>query len=308
MDPEGIVDLLERSGHRGVFFPYRRVEEANEIIRAFFRDGMLDKQLYNEYMPTYVDAKPPRTMPSPKSVFIFATSASQRKVTFHLGGQAFDFVVPPTYGTGAKIDRTLRNILRNAKGLSSLKMVNAYPPLKLLAVRSGLAMYGRNNIAYVPEFGSFHRLSAFYSNLEVPDDNWGKMRTLPKCAKCGACISACPTKAICDDRFLIRAERCISYMNEQTSDHAFPSWVRPEWHNAIVGCMICQRVCPYDRDFIGKFERGPSFSEVETEYLLKGKFSGKKAAVMATKLKKAGLDTSVFPRNLKMLLDRARSK
>jgi len=308
MDPEDILGLLERSGYRGVIFPYRRVDEAKETIRAFFRDGMLDKGFYNEWMPTYLDAKPPKTMPRPKSVFIVATPAPQRRVTFHLGGQVFEFVVPPTYGTGARVNRTLRSILRSGQGGNSLKLVNAYPPLKLLAVRSGLAMYGRNNITYVPGFGSFHRLTAFYSDHEAPDVHWGKMRTLPKCAKCGACISACPTKAISEDRFLIRAERCISCMNERTSDHAFPSWVRPEWHNAIVGCMTCQRVCPYDREFMGKFETGPSFSEEETEYLLKGKYSGKKAAVMATKLKRAGLDIGIFPRNLKTLLDRAKSK
>jgi len=36
-------------------------------------------------------------------------------------------------------------------------------PIDRLAVRGGLATYGRNNVTYVPGMGSFHRLSAFYS-------------------------------------------------------------------------------------------------------------------------------------------------
>jgi epoxyqueuosine reductase len=35
-------------------------------------------------------------------------------------------------------------------------------PLKSLAVRSGLAAYGRNNVCYVPGMGSFLELVGLY--------------------------------------------------------------------------------------------------------------------------------------------------
>jgi len=304
MDSKDAVDLLEKNGCRGVFIPFDRLDEVKEEIRRLRREGMLDKSFYDEWMPTYLDAKLPRSMSKPKSILLIAVPATQRKVTFHFNEKAHQFVVPPTYGIGTRITRRLRNILKDGQRNGSFRLVAAFPPLKLLAVRSGLARYGRNNVTYVPGFGSFHRLMAFYSDLEAPEGHWGEKRVHPKCAKCGACVSACPTGAISEDRFLLRAERCLPFMNERTSEHPFPSWVKPEWHNAIVGCMICQRVCPIDRGVIGKIEDGESFSEEETEYLLKGKYSGKKATLIRKKLKRAGLDMSIFPRNLETLLNR----
>lgn len=308
MDHREILRRLEKNGCRGVFIPIFRLEEVKGEIRALHRDGVLDDGFYNEWMPTYLDAKFPNSMRAPKSVLLIATPASQRKVIFHFKGKAHQFVVPPTYGTGTRVMRRLRNILKDGRGKTPLRLTAAFPPLKLLAVRSGLAMYGRNNVTYVPGFGSFHRLTAFYTDLEASEGHWGEKRVLPKCAKCRACVSACPTGAISEDRFLLRAERCLSCMNERTSGHAFPSWVKPEWHNAIVGCITCQRVCPYDREFVGKVENCLSFSEEETEYILKGRYSGKKAVVIQRKLKIAGVDMSVFPRNLQTLLSRPSSK
>lgn len=302
MTEEEIVKLLRENGCRAVFVPFHHVEEAKEEIRGLRRDGKVDADFYDEWMPTYLDAKPPASMQSPKSILLVATPTPQRKVEFSYRGKAHAFVVPPTYGTGPPIARRIRRILRNGGRKSLPRLVVAHPPLKLLAVRSGLAYYGRNNVTYVQGIGSFHRLTAFYSDLEVPEGDWGEKRMLPECEKCRACMYACPTGAIMKDRFLLRAERCLSFLNERTSEREFPSWVRPEWHNAIIGCMECQRACPRNRDALGDVLDAVSFSEEETEYLLNGKYSGKRAAAIERKLRRAGLDLSVFPRNLEALL------
>jgi len=308
MEPKEVTELLTKNGCRGLFIPFHRLESVKDEIRELHRKGLLEKRFYNEWMPTYLDARLPRSLPRPKSILLVACPNSQRKVTFHLKGKEHSFIVPPTYGTGPRIARRLKEMMKDDEGKIPFKMVNAYPPLKLLAVRSGLAMYGRNNITYVPGFGSFHRLAAFYTDIEAPEGHWGEKQNLPKCGSCKACLSACPTGAISDDRFLLRADRCITCMNERKSDQSFPKWVRPESHNAIVGCMVCQRACPYNRDFKNTIVDGATFSEEETEYLLKGKYSGRKAANLRGKLARAGLDLSVFPRNLKVLLDRSSLK
>jgi epoxyqueuosine reductase len=304
MDHRYIVNLLEKNGFRAVIIPASRVDEVKEEIRSLHREGALDDAFYKEWMPPRVDAKFPRSMRKPKSILLVSAPAYQQRVTFHFKGRAHEFIVPPTYGRAQAIRRRVREVVRSIDKKNRPRLVNAFPPLKLLAVRSGLALYGRNNVTYVPGFGSFQRLSGFYTDIEAPAGPWVEKRALPKCSKCRACLKACPTKAINDDRFLIRAERCLPRMNERKSKHPFPSWVKPEWHNAIVGCMICQRVCPYDREFPDKVEDGPSFTEQETEYILKGKYSGKKAASIRRKLDRVGLDMSVFPRNLKVLLDK----
>jgi hypothetical protein len=66
--------------------------------------------------------------------------------------------------------------------------------------------------------------------------------------------------------------------------------------------MRCQRVCPYDRGVQGWAEVRGEFSEEETDYLLEGKFEGEPAAAMDEKLKRSGLELTLFPRNLEVLL------
>lgn len=66
--------------------------------------------------------------------------------------------------------------------------------------------------------------------------------------------------------------------------------------------MICQRVCPYNKNVLAWSEDRGEFTEEETEYLLRGEFSGEKAAKTERKLRKFGLDLTIFPRNLAPLL------
>ena len=185
----------------------------------------------------------------------------------------------------------------------ALRLEKAILPLKTLAARAGLILYGRNNIAYVLKKGSFLRLTAFYTDLVCEEDAWAERKMLPACKTCRNCMKICPNGVIGEDRFLIRVERCLTFLNEQPAEKEFPGWVDPSAHNAIVGCMHCQRVCPYNKAFIGSFTEGGEFSEIETAYLLEGEFKGEKAKAMEEKLKLIGLDLSIFPRNLRVLLD-----
>ena len=308
MDHDDLLNLMERNGFRGVIVPVSRADEVIEEIRSLHQKGAFDKGFFNEWMPPRLNAKPPRSLRNPKSILLISAPACQRRVTFHYKGETHEFIVPPTYGRGDAVRRQVRKLVKGIDEEDRPRLADAIPPLKLLAVRSGLAMYGRNNVTYVPGHGSFHRLLAFYTDVDAPNGQWIEKKALPKCSTCRACISACPTSAISKDRFLIKAERCLSCMNERTNAHPFPRWVKPGSHNAIVGCMTCQRVCPYNREFLDDIEDGPSFSEEDTAYILRGKYSGKRAAAIRRKLNSAGVDMSILPRNLEALLSRPRSK
>lgn len=64
------------------------------------------------------------------------------------------------------------------------------------------------------------------------------------CANCSVCLKNCPTGAISVNRFLIHGEKCMTYLNEYAPNYDFPEWVKPEWHNSLIGCMSCQLKCP----------------------------------------------------------------
>jgi epoxyqueuosine reductase len=185
-------------------------------------------------------------------------------------------------------------------------VVEALLPKKLLAVCSGLGAYGKNNICYVDGMGSFIRLAAFYSDLPCEEDIWREPQMMDACQRCSACINKCPTGAIPQDRFLLRAERCITYHNEKPGHVPFPAWLDPAWHNCLVGCMTCQRICPKNKDFLHKVEDGATFSQEETAILLKGVAFDQLPDAMMEKLVRFDLVEflDIFPRNLSVYLER----
>ena len=124
------------------------------------------------------------------------------------------------------------------------------------------------------------------------------------CENCSACRRNCPSGAISAERFLLYAERCITYHNEHPSDVPFPAWLDPSWHNCLLGCMYCQNVCPQNRDFWSWVEEGAEFSEKETGLFLQGVPLEQLPAATAEKLEWLELTeyADVLPRNLRALL------
>jgi epoxyqueuosine reductase len=182
------------------------------------------------------------------------------------------------------------------------RVVLAKLPLKLLAVRSGLGTYGRNNICYVPGMGSFLQLVAFYSDFGCEKDSWQKPQMMQRCRDCYKCRSSCPTGAISSDRFLLRVERCIVFHNEKKGDIPFPAWMDRSWHNCLVGCMRCQRVCPENKQFLRWIEESVDFSEEETALLLKVAPIERLSVATKRKLERLDLleDADTLPRNLEV--------
>ena len=72
--------------------------------------------------------------------------------------------------------------------------------------------------------------------------------------------------AIGAGRFLLHAERCITFHNER--QQVFPTWLNPSWHHCLVGCMVCQKVCPVDKSFRKWIVDGPAFSAQETDLIM----------------------------------------
>jgi len=182
-------------------------------------------------------------------------------------------------------------------------------PEKLLVVRSGLGAYGRNNISYVPGLGSFHQPIALYSGVPCPEDHWHDLRMLERCQSCVAYQHGCPTGAIAVERFVLRAERCLTFHNERSSDVPFPSWINPIWHNCLVGCLHCQRVCPENQAVWPWVVEGVAFTEEETALLRERVPLDQLPATTIEKLKQSELADllEVLPRNLNAFLDATRA-
>jgi len=294
-----IFRLLEAKGYLARSLSVSHLPEVRKDLEIFHHQGLLDPKLYELYLARFRYIVP-ESFPDAKSVIVIAVPQPICEVTFNWEGRRIRTVVPPTYAQAVEMDQEIVDLLEKGDG-NGVHLMRAILPHKTLAARTGLVEYGRNNITYVPKFGSFYRLTSFFTNRELPDD-WRDVKVMERCDECRACLKACPTNAISDDRFLLHAERCITFHNEMPADTPFPEFISAGMHNALVGCMICQNVCPANIKVKDWMVHCSELSEDETAFLMKGDFTGPEAKMMATRLEPLGLELSMFPRNLVALL------
>jgi epoxyqueuosine reductase len=95
----------------------------------------------------------------------------------------------------------------------------------------------------------------------------------------------------------------------RAGDFPFPAWLDPSWHNCLVGCLHCQRVCPQNKDFLEWVEEGAEFSQEETALILDGVPSDQLPASTVRKLEQLDLIEYLdgLPRNLSALFHRVRN-
>jgi len=300
MSAESVIERLGSEGLQGRIVPITRLPDLKRDIEDLREGGMIDAAVYDTYLHDF-QYSAPEGLPDARSIIVVAVPQPKLRIHFTYEGREMAAIVPPTYANAMEVIRMVKEALtRIASG--EARFERGVLPLKTLAARTGLVRYGRNNITYLPEHGSFHRLVAYFTDLDLGMDQWQEREALPACKECHLCQEACPASVMGDDRFLIRVERCLTWFNEMPSDRPFPKEVGADWHNAIVGCMRCQEACPYDRKVRDWVVEGERFSEEDTRYLLEGKFDGTQGKEMLAKLERCGLDLTVFPRNLQALL------
>jgi epoxyqueuosine reductase len=303
---EELLSQLEESGYQGRVVSIQHLGDLQERIEGHYSQGLLNRELYQTYLAGFT-LRPPDTLPGARSIIVVSVPQPQTRVSFSWDGELVPLIIPPTYPereTEKRVGELLRRFLEPA----GYQMAEAILPKKLLAVCSGLAAYGKNNITYVSGMGSFHGLVAVYSDLPAPQNGWREPAMMEACRNCSACLRKCPTGAITSERFLLRAERCITYHSEKPSEIPFPAWIDPSWHNSLVGCLHCQRVCPQNRQVWRWVEEGAAFSQKETALLLKGTPLDELPAATVGKLEGLELDVyvEVLSRNLHALLRQRR--
>jgi epoxyqueuosine reductase len=152
--------------------------------------------------------------------------------------------------------------------------------------------------------GSFLQLVGAFSDLPCDGDPWREPKALDRCESCVVCLRLCPTGAITNDRFLLHAERCLTYHNEAAGD--FPNWIDPSSHHCLIGCMRCQTVCPENRAVQEWFEDRAEFSEHETTLFIRRVPFDRLPSETAAKMKSLEIneDYRLLCRNLSMIIER----
>lgn len=298
---DAVREAVENAGYQAVTVSITHLDDVQSAVARLVERGIIDKRL-SENWSFYLQIGD--GLAGARTIIVVAIPQPVTRFSFSWQGAEHPAEIAPGYIVRADESRAME-IIRRVLGPAGYSTVRASLALKTLAVRSGLAEYGRNNLAYVPGMGSFLRLIAFYSDCPCEDDNWGGYRTMAACFGCSLCLDNCPTAAVTAERFLIHAENCLGFLGQRQPD--YPYWVRlqPEWDNAFIGCMRCQSVCPVNKNYIINVVEGPSFSEAETGRILDAVPAGELPPETRGKL--AGISDYIYPLlacNLHELIER----
>jgi len=293
---------LDAAGFAHRLAPVSVAGELAEILADALDAGEVTQSLLDEYRQSLTFSCPAE-VGEPRALIVTALRSPNVKVRFQLESGPFEAVIPATYlytEAHAKALAALRSILTPA----GYHVARARIPVKLLAVRTGLAQYGRNNVAYVKNMGSFVRLDAYCTDapLQVEDFQGKGSWRLSSCPPCRNCHHVCPTGCIPYDGKIIDAERCLTYRNEHEGE--WPEGLDPQGHNCLVGCLLCQERCPVDRVYIGLAKVVQEFDREETEWILRDLPADQLPVGLRAKL--AALDmeeySTVLGRNLRALV------
>ncbi len=140
-----------------------RIGELQAHMDDLIQAGKLSDQ---ETFRSYIRAahfQLPEDFADAKSIIVLALYTPLMRATFQVNGKKQDVLIPPQYYEPDLPADTSTTLIRTEVLASDEPRLERFRHAhhKLLAVRSGLARYGRNNISYVEGMGSFITLAAF---------------------------------------------------------------------------------------------------------------------------------------------------
>ncbi len=290
-----LAEAAAARGWRIAFLAPGRIGDLEAEIARMLESGAIAEGHYRYLMDCY-EFKAAAAFPAAAGIVVLAAPSRLRRLSLVMGGERRVVDLPPGFAERNVVEAEALDAFGEILAAEGKRIARVELPEKLAAARSSLARIGRNGIAYVDGMGSFLRLACFVTDRPFEESAWRAVSEPEACASCGACVRACPTGAIRGGGMPVAYERCLCHWNEET-EGPFPSWIDGSWHNAAIGCMRCQAVCPLDAPFKKGAAPGPSFDQAETDAILSG---GPYGEALRAKLVSCGLwkHRALLPRNL----------
>jgi epoxyqueuosine reductase len=149
---------------------------------------------------------------------------------------------------GEKLDTLLAAMRAQFSGpFEARAYVDTGPIVECVAAKhAGLGWLAKNTCLIHEQLGSWLFLGVVVTTLDLaPSLVPGEPPAADLCGNCTLCLDACPTQAF-PEPYVLDARRCISYLTIELRG-AIPEDLRPAMGRAVIGCDICQDVCPWNR-------------------------------------------------------------
>lgn len=121
---------------------------------------------------------------------------------------------------------------------------------------AGLGWVGKNTLLLNRRLGSWFFLAALLTDVEL---DYNTEVASDHCGTCRACLDACPTNAFVEP-YVLDSRRCISYLTIELRE-SIPVELRQGVGSWLLGCEVCQDVCPWNRK--AEVTPEPAFQPIE---------------------------------------------
>jgi epoxyqueuosine reductase len=227
-----LEDWLDR-GHAGEM-RYLQDERRRSPAQAMqgARSVIVCALNYNTAMPASTEA------PAPAS----KQAGPRGWISRYAWGEDYHYVL------GEKLEALLEQLRAEfPEPLEARAYVDTGPIVERVAAKyAGLGWLAKNTCLINEGLGSWLFLGVIVTTLDLAAPLAAADGPAPDlCGNCSLCIDACPTGAIVEP-YLLDARRCISYLMIELRG-AIPPEFRAPIGRHILGCDICQDVCPWNR-------------------------------------------------------------
>jgi epoxyqueuosine reductase len=266
-----ISQLQDWAAERGFRVACGGVRVLHEVRAELARrrvTGELDANFYTSNLDFFRYENSSESIADVKAVIVVAVPRPAHRLTFELETGPFEVTLPPTYVRYSALFKEVQDDITSKIPELHGHLEVLVAPLKSVACRLGLVTYGRNNLTYIPDWGSYFQLVGYVTDEDIGiADDWRPkpLRLMPECENCSICSSACPTGAINEERILLHAELCTTSFSEQPGDlhHHLSA-------DCLFGCLDCQQICPANSGLLRIESAGVTFDRRETDAILRG--------------------------------------
>lgn len=169
---------LKKHGSKCSILSAGHIPELEAEIDLLYKNSFIEEEFYKKYLNDYFDFSIAERQSSVQSLIIIATPSPPINIKFNVNGSFYKYKIPPMYTDKKIVNGNIKNITRRLFDNNGYNTIPVVLPKKLIAVHSGLAKFGKNNICYVQGMGSYNRITLFGSDLPWGNDSWQDLKIL----------------------------------------------------------------------------------------------------------------------------------